>query len=95
MKIKIYKSYGVLAHEKKPVYSLNTPASDIYDEITVDIPFPIWHNYMDEIGVTIDGIDLLLGQVLTNWGDAPAIVWFDGKKRNHIILGVVTEQEKE
>lgn len=90
MTVQICKSYGVLSHEKKPFYSVYTPASDIYEKINVEIPYPIWHNYLDEIGVTLDGEDFLLSQVLTNWGDAPAMVWVSRNNvKRHIILEVV------
>ena len=38
MKLSLYKSYGVLAHEGHPVYSVHAPASDIFDRITVEVP---------------------------------------------------------
>lgn len=91
MTTKIFAHYGVLAHEKQPVYSTNGASGALCDELTVEIPFPTWHNYMDELGVTIDGADYLLEQVLTNWGDKPAIVWSDGKSKQHIILKVVSK----
>lgn len=87
--IKIYKSYNVLAHEKQPAYSVDTPASDIYDEIVVEIPVPTWKNYMGEIGVTLDGVDYLLSQVLTNYGEKPVLRWSDGKKNHRITLKVI------
>lgn len=37
-RVKLYKSYGVIAHEAHPVYTIGTPASDIYDIIEVTIP---------------------------------------------------------
>ena len=80
---KIYKSYGVLSHEKKPFYSECAPASDIFEQITVEIPYPTWYTIQDKLGVTIDGVDYLLSDVLTNCGDAPALVWVDGNRVNH------------
>lgn len=92
MTAQIFKSYGVLAHEKQPFYSVSAPASDIFDQITVNLPCKTWRNGMDEIGVTLDGEDFLLSQVLTNWGDAPAMVWLDRTQtKRHIILEVVAE----
>lgn len=86
MTTNIYAHYGVLAHEKQPVYSTAGKQGDLCDKLTVEIPFPTWRNYMDEIGVTIDGRDYLLDTVLTNWGDKPAIVWNDGQGGHHVIL---------
>lgn len=80
---KIYKSYGVLAHEKKPFYSECAPASDIFEQITVEIPFPTWRNYQEKLGVTIDGTDYLLSDILTNWGDDPALGWADENRVKH------------
>lgn len=88
-KIKVFASYGVLAHEKKPFYSVGAPAGDIYDEITVKIPYPTWSNPMGDLGVTIDGVDYLMSQVLTNHGDEPALTWFDGRRKHRVILETV------
>lgn len=30
MKIKLFENWGVLAHEKQPVYTINRPVSDAY-----------------------------------------------------------------
>lgn len=91
MTIQIYKSFGVLGHEYQPFYSESAPASDVFERISVEIPFPTWRNVMDEVGVTIDGVDYLLSQVLTNHGDRPALAWFDGRSRLHKILKVVAD----
>lgn len=88
MTVKIYKSYGVLAHEKQPFYSISTPASDVYDIVAVDIPFPTWHNYMGDIGVTIDGVDYILSDILTNRGDAPVLMWYDGHHNHYKHLDI-------
>ena len=85
---KIYKSYGVLAHEYRPFYSVSAPASDIYDKINVDFPFPLRETAYCGLIVTIDGTDYLLRDVLTNWGYEPALVWSDGKRKRHKILKV-------
>jgi hypothetical protein len=92
MEVKIFKSYGVLAHEKQPVYTVNVPASDIYDQITVKLPCKTWRNVMDDLGVTLDGEDFLLSDVLTNLGDEPALVWMDSTQTTrHTILEVVAQ----
>lgn len=89
--IKIYKSYGVLAHEKQPVYTVSNPASDIYDVITVGIPVKTWENQYGEIGVTLDGEDYLLSDVITNRGDAPVMRWYDGRNERWMGLEVMPE----
>lgn len=92
MEVKIFKSYGVLAHEKQPVFTVSAPASDIFDQINVKLPCKTWRNAMDEIGVTLDGVDFLLSDVLTNWGDDPALAWVDDTQtKRHLILEVVGE----
>lgn len=85
----IYKSYGVLAHEKQPVYSAYAPASDIYDRITVEINIPTFANEAGELGVVLGGRKQWLVDVLTNWGDAPALAWYDEDGYHHIILNVI------
>ena len=89
----IYKSYGVLAHEKQPVYSFDRPASEIYDEISVIIPEG-WSIEENGHGETIvdspHGITYLGYEVLASWGDAPAFIWFDGRTDRHIILEVIS-----
>lgn len=89
--MKIYESYGVLAHEKKPVFSVDIPASDAYDEIRVYIPdeVEISENAMGEKLVDIEGNTYLLSEVLTNFGDKPCLKWFDGKKERRIMLEVI------
>ena len=37
MRYKLYASYGVLAHEKTPIFSDEAPASEAYNTITVEI----------------------------------------------------------
>ena len=80
---KIYKSFGALAHEKKPFFSECAPASEIFEQITVEIPFPTWRNHQEKLGVTIGGVDYLLSDVLTNWDDDPALMWTDGNRIKH------------
>ena len=45
--VDLYKSYGVLGAEKRNVYTVHNPASDIFDIITVRIP---------------NGVDLMYGE---------------------------------
>ena len=41
MEVTIYANYGMLAHEKEAVYSMN-PADVIYEELTVILPDDIY-----------------------------------------------------
>ena len=67
--VKLYASYGVLAHEKRPVFTTDYPATNAYDEIMVEIPYPVWRSTMNELGVTINGQDYL-----------PVLRWCDGQR---------------
>lgn len=91
MLYKFYESYGMLAHEKRPVYSDTIPATDAYNVITVEIPdeYPLSENEAGETLIDIDGSTYLLREVLSNRGDAPALKWFDGKTHRYVTLKVV------
>lgn len=78
--VKLYASYGVLAHEKRPVFTTDYPATNAYDEIMVEIPYPVWRSTMNELGVTINGQDYLLSEVLTNRDFDPVLRWCDGQR---------------
>ena len=88
---KLCESYGVLGHEKRPVYSEMIPASDVYNVVTVDIPdeYPTSENALGETLIDIAGNTYLLTEVLTNHGDKPCISWFDGKQKHWITLEIV------
>lgn len=88
MKLNVFKSYGVLAHEKNPVYTGGRPASDIYDVVAVDIPesFPVWQNEAGSYIVTIDGEAYDLNEVLSNRGDRPVLSWYDGRSYRTVYL---------
>lgn len=84
-KKQIYASYGVLAHEYKPVYSVDRPASRAYDKIYVSLPEG-WAWGENITGQTLiispDGETYLANDILTNLGDKPALKWAD----NTIVL---------
>lgn len=86
MEVKIYKSYGVLAHERQPYYSWGAPASEIYDVIAVDIPGYIGVNDLGEPLVDIGGETYLLHELLSNRGDDPVLRWYNGQKYQYITL---------
>lgn len=92
MKIPIYKSYGVLAHEYQPVYSWACPQSEIYDEIVVEVPNVDGENCYGQPLVNFgDGVVYPLPMVLDNWGDEPALIWYDGAVQHHKILKAYTK----
>ena len=93
MLIKLYKSFGVLAHEKEPVYTYFTPASAAHDRVTVDIPQVIGMNEYDEPLVSLDGRDYPLHDVLATVDDAPALRWYDGQDYHIIPLAEKKEEE--
>lgn len=90
MKMKLYESYGVLAHEKKPVYTIDAPASEAYNVITVYIPdeFKICNNIYGEKLIEIKGETYLLSDILTNYGEKPCL-WFGEKRGERIMLEVI------
>lgn len=91
---KLYASYGVLAHEKQPVYTDGLPASDIYDLVTVDLPagVSILHHAAGGTLVDIDGQVYFLNDILsTDDQDQPILTWFDGIKTHVIPLAIVAE----
>lgn len=88
MKSKIFKSYGVLAHEKEPVYTFRRSASEIYDTLTVEIPHVAGVNDNDEPLLELDGVTYRLGDVLTNIGEKPAISWINGTMYRHELLQI-------
>lgn len=92
MVIKLYKNFGVLAHEKDPVYTYFTPAAAAHDRLTVDIPQFSGMNEYDEPLVTLDGMDYPLHDVLATVDDAPALRWYDGQTYHIIPLSEKKEE---
>ena len=88
MKIKLYKNYGVLAHEKEPVYTYLNPASGVYDRVTVDVPNIVGVNDYGEYLVSLGGMVYPLSDVLSTVDDEPALRWYDG--RSYQILTLLT-----
>lgn len=89
MTYKLFESWGVLGKERRPVYSDTIPATEHYDIITVDIPYPLAENEMGETLIDIDGTTYLLSEVLTDCGDAPCIAIYDGHQMRRIMLEVI------
>ena len=87
--MKIYKSYGVLAHEYQPVYTADVPASEIYDEVNVTLPegWEVAEGAMgDTLLVSPDGKTYIGNEIISNWGDRPALIWYDNRQVRHKIL---------
>ena len=88
MKMTVYCSYGVLCHEKRPVYSIHVPAGEIHDKEEINIPDEIilGKNEFDEPILLLDGMKYLLSEALTNAGDKPVIRWHNGQTYKTISL---------
>ena len=89
MKIELYESFGVLSHEKEPVYSQFSPASDVYNRVTVELPHVTGETDFGEPVLTLDGVDYPLHDVLTTWDNRPALRWHDGRHPRRIMLEAV------
>lgn len=89
MKIELYESFGVLSHEKEPVYSQFAPASDVYNRITVELPYVTGETAAREPVLTLDGVDYPLHVVLTTWDNTPTLRWYDGRRIRWIMLQAV------
>ena len=79
VEVTIYAQYGVLGHEKHPVYAVGR--SDICDEITVEIPGEIIIGYTayNDLLLRLGCMVYRLSEALTNAGDRPALRWYDPK----------------
>ena len=88
MKLNVFKSYGVLAHEKEPMFTVYGPASEFYDIVTVQIPdkYPISENDMGDYLITLDDVTYLLQEVLSNSGIHPVLRWYDGRSYRTVYL---------
>lgn len=83
MQTKLYKSYGVLGHEKEPVYTWGAPASEIYDIISAEIPEITGTNEMGEPLVDLCGATYRINDVLSTRYDAPALRHYDGRNTHY------------
>ena len=77
VEVTIYAQYGVLGHEKHPVYAFDRSA--ICDEVIVEIPKELIIGYTtyNDILLRLSRIVYRLSEVLTNAGDHPALRWYD------------------
>ena len=87
--MKIYKSYGVLAHEYQPVYTVDGPAAEIYDVVNVTLPEG-WEVDEGAFGGTLivspAGDTYIGNDIISNWGDRPALIWYDNRLVMHRIV---------
>jgi len=86
MKIKLYKNYGVFAHEKEAVYTYIKPASDVYDRVKVDVPYIVGVGDYGEYLLLLGDNVYTLQDVLTTVDGAPALRWYDGQDYRVVIL---------
>ena len=87
--VKMYATYGVIAHEKQPVYTLDRPCGEIYDAYTLTAPEG-WSFAESVSGDTLvespDGTTYTGAEILTNWGDVPCFCWYDGHSDRRVML---------
>lgn len=95
--LKIYANYGVLASEKKAVYSYSNPITEINDELYIEIPggFKVYDstNSAEIILSTEDGYDYTVDELLKNVGDAPSFVYV-GKDGGYRTIKCMVLQEQ-
>lgn len=95
MKIKIYCNYGVLAAEKRNVYTYGNPnpTATCWDEITVETPkgWELYENYMGELMVTAPwGANYTINDVLRG-NEKPCFTACDRDRKLHRVFLTVVE----
>ena len=87
--MKVYKSMCILGHEKQPVYTVERPASEIYDVVNVNLPEG-WETAEGAMGDLLicssAGETYLASEILTNCGDDPALIWCDEHQVRHRVV---------
>ena len=93
MKVNIYKNYGCLTSEKKPVFTYGAEEATAVcsDIVTVDIPdgYIKGHTATGEpiIKTPEMEFDYLLSELIGSKADgSPALVWFDGRNTRKLQL---------
>lgn len=90
--LEIYANYGVLAHEKKVIYTYpESKSSAKYSEkITVEIPESVKcsENYYGEILLEVPGshYTYLVRELLSSQLNKPALAWIDNQGRQHTAI---------
>lgn len=90
----IFASYGVLAHEYQPVYTVGHSANEHYEQLTIRLPHVVGVDDQDEPLVRLDGETYRLRDVLTNRGDAPALSCYDGVRTRWELLDIVKSSKE-
>lgn len=85
-----YANYGVLAHEKQIIFTAGRPHAQATTSDEVEITLPDgWSAEENKIGgLMICGPagDYLADEILSSWGDAPVLSWFDGESSHRVEL---------
>lgn len=84
----IYANYGLLAHEKRVIFSV-APLCDIADALRVVVPNVSDVNAIGDPIITLDGTDYLLGELLTSVNDKPALRWIANGIRRTQMLTII------
>lgn len=94
MKLKIYRTYGVMAHEYEPIFSEN-PAGEAADQIEVEIPegFTVSSNGIVESDQL--PFSYTLNQLLDNNGDQPCFRWVDYDGEHCVNLQIVESNKPD
>lgn len=76
MEVRLFGAYGILGHEKLPVFTVARDGeirNGFQDELIVEIPYPMYETADGEIAVSIGGEDWLLNDMLANAGHDPCL----------------------
>ena len=81
MSIRMYKSYGVLAHEKVAVYSVRVPASDAYEVVNVTLPDDVeaYETVSGDTVVVLDGTPYTVQEAVQGTKNGPVLRWYNGQ----------------
>lgn len=89
--IKGYANYGVLAHEKRTIFTVSTPdaTATVNEEIEITLPDG-WEASENNFGETLintpEGETYIASDIISSWGDNPALSWYDGSNSHRITL---------
>lgn len=91
MKVRIFANYGVLGHEKVPVYSVSCPCTEAYDELIVELPdqYFVGQNMYGNILVEIDNETYEFARMLKDHDGVPALAVFEYYRYKYIDLKIV------
>lgn len=87
--IEAYANYGVLAQEKRVIFTGGSPHchATLSDKIEIIVPdgFSVSENAFGETLInTPDGITYRIDEILSTHGNEPIMGWFDGKKEHRV-----------